>query len=177
MARASDSPLSDEEVEEAVVRLDGLLARIESMPGGDGDTARDAVALLAQVYGEALARTVEIVAADPEAARQLATDQLVGHLMALHGIHPEPVEQRVGQAIADMHGLLGDDGSLQLQGIRGGVATVAVPSSGCGSQDLTASVRDILLAAAPDLDDVRAVPAAAPPAFIPLHAVGRRQAQ
>jgi hypothetical protein len=171
------TPPSDEEVEEAVNRLDSLLQRIESMPGDDGDTARDAVSLLAQVYGEALARTVAVAAADAEAARRLAADQLVGHLMALHGLHPEPVEQRVGQAIAEMHSLLGDDGSLQLQGIAGGVATVAVPSGGSGSQSLPSSVRDIVLAAAPDLDDVRAVPAPAPPTFIPFDAIGRKRAQ
>lgn len=173
MASVSGRAPSDEEIEEAVVRLDGLLQRIEAMPGDDGNTARDAVSLLAQVYGEALARAVAAVAANPEAARHLAGDQLVGHLMALHGIHPEPVEQRVGQVIADMQGLLHDDASLQLQEIKGGVATVAVPSSGCGSENLSEAVRDIVLAAAPELEDVRAVPAAAAPAFVPLDAIGR----
>jgi hypothetical protein len=50
----------------------------------------------------------------------------------------------------------------------------AIP--GCGSTDLGSAVRDVVLAAAPDLVDVHAT-VSAPEAFIPVKALPRRPGQ
>jgi hypothetical protein len=167
--------LADAEVEEALQRLDRLLGRIEALPGDDGETARDAVSLLAQVYGEALARAIAVAASTTDAAAALSGDQLVSHLLALHGIHPQPLQARVERSVMEMRQLLHDD-TIRLVGVQDGVAHVVVPKGGCGSEELTSTVRDILLGVAPDLEDVQAV-SEAPAVFIPLQSLRRRPAR
>jgi hypothetical protein len=160
--------LSDGEVEELVDRLEGLLAAVEQMPEPDGQIAREAVSALVDVYGEGLARLVRIAGSAPGVVRAAAGDELVGHLMVLHGLHPDPPEVRVQQAISDMQACLHGE-SVELASMDTSVARVSVAASGCGSGKLTSSVEDIILAAAPELDRVEAT--AVSPArstFIPL---------
>jgi hypothetical protein len=141
--------MADSEVEALLADLDGLLERVDALPGQDGELVRTAVAALAEVYGEALSRTLGGIEA--ETRRRLADDVLVGHLMALHGLHPDPPEVRVEQAIAQIQEQLHGRGSVELSALEAGVATVTVASAGCGSEDLSAAVRDILLGVAPEL--------------------------
>lgn len=162
--------MADEhDVEELLGWLDGLLDRVEHMPGSEGEVARHAVAGLAQVYGEALARAVH--AAGPEASRQMAADPLVGHLLALHGVHPDPVESRVARALEEMQGQLHGQGTVELESVDLGIAHLHVSGKGCGANDLASTVADILLGEAPDLTGVKTGP---PPAFVPLASVQRR---
>jgi hypothetical protein len=167
--------LTDDEVEGSLEDLDRLLGRIELMSGDEGAAAREAVYLLAEVYGEALCRAVTAIGSDDDAARRLAGDRLVGHLMALHGVHPDTVEQRVEAAVSEIGDTLGDRGALTVDRIEAGVATLSVPAAGCGAPRLPDAVREIVLGVAPELADVRAAPpGAAPPAFIPLESLQRR---
>lgn len=92
--------LAAAEVEQRLARLDGLLERIEAMPGGGGQLARETVAALAGVYGESLRRVLSVAA--PGAVDVLAADPLVGHLMVLHGLHPDPaaIEEAMAAQVA-----------------------------------------------------------------------------
>lgn len=162
--------LTDAEVEERLDELDELLAEVEAIPGRAGEAARDAVSALAAVYGEALARTLA-AGADAGAARRLVDDPLVGHLLALHGLHPDPPEQRAARAVAEIGDQL--QGGVSLDGVDGGVARITLAASGCGSGELAASVRDIVIAAAPELAEVEATSAPATSAFIPVQSLHR----
>ncbi|WP_214107875.1 hypothetical protein [Acrocarpospora catenulata] len=73
--------LDDRDVAGRLEVLDELLAELEAAPV---ETALDAVTLLTEVYGEALARMVD--RAEPELRTALAGDVLLAHLFALHGI-------------------------------------------------------------------------------------------
>lgn len=170
--------VDDAKVEEHLGELDGLLDQVESMTGPDGDAARAAVTSLAVVYGEALGRALG--AAGPEVARHLASDALVGHLMALHGLHPDPTEDRVAGAIEAMQRELRQREAVQLEELSDGQARVRVAGSGCGGDGLAASVHDILLGVAPELTGVEAIavspaPEAPTSAFIPLGALRHRR--
>lgn len=165
------SRLTDDEVEERLGYLDDLLARVEAMPEPHGQIAGDALSGLSEIYGEALARM--LAAAGADLAERLASDPLVGHLMVLHGLHPSPPEQRVKEAIQEIEELLGKPGSVQLTGVEAGIARVSVTASGCGSQGLSSSVRDIVLGAAPELVGVETAESA-PAAFIPVDSLHRR---
>lgn len=168
--------LNDGEIEKRLTYLDDLLARVEAMPGPEGQIAGDALAALTQIYGEALARVLS--AAGCEAVAAAADDPLVGHLMLLHGLHPSPPEQRVEQAILEMQELLGNRSAVQLSGIESGVARLSVTAGGCGSEGLSSSVRDIVLGAAPDLVAVETVESApGAHAFIPVDSLRRRPSQ
>lgn len=167
---ADPEPAADAEVERILTDLDELLGRLEQLPGPAGQLALEAVSALAEVYGAALARAVSYAGASATAA--LVADPLLGHLLALHGIHPDPAEVRVARALDEVHG--------ELLGVRDGVAEVRLASAGgcgCGAAAGEEAVRDAVLGAAPELADVRTVPAPAPPAFVPLTSLtvaGRR---
>jgi Fe-S cluster biogenesis protein NfuA len=158
--------LDEPAVQELLGSLDELLSRLEQLPGPAAETGLDAVAALSEVYGEALARTVELVAAaetgPPLTVTALASDELVGHLLLLHGLHPAPVEERVDQALDEVRIQLG--GGVELTGIEDGVARVSVTVSGCSStaETLLSSVADAVLAAAPELTRVEPVSARRP---------------
>ncbi|GAA0403361.1 hypothetical protein Acor_33400 [Acrocarpospora corrugata] len=75
--------LDDRTVSVRLEVLEELLTELEAAPVGE--TALDAVALLAEVYGEALARVMERAEPYPELRGSLAGDVLLAHLLALHG--------------------------------------------------------------------------------------------
>src|SRR5690348_2162392 len=91
------SELDDAAVEELLVRLDDLLGRLENIPGATAALALEAVQALTQVYGEALARIVDV--ASPAVLETFDRDELLRHLMVLHDLHPHPVEERVLHAL------------------------------------------------------------------------------
>lgn len=173
MAELPSARLDEPAVAQLLGGLEDLLSRLEQMPGPSAETGLDAVAALSEVYGEALARTVEMVAAAetgrPLTVTGLASDELVGHLLVLHGLHPASVEQRVTRALDDVGLQLG--GAVELTGIDEGVAHVRVTVSGCSSssQALLSSVADAVLAAAPEL--TRVDPVSVQPAAVPLISV------
>lgn len=198
MGSADPSPVEaarafgDAEVEQRLADLDELLARVEEIPGPAGELAVEAVAALAEVYGAALTRAMAYVSSAVPAAISgtsslvdaFTGDDLLGHLLVLHGIHPEPAEQRIARALEDARAALGSSGGEVTflgitQGPEGRIAEVRVPSdgggcgSGCGcssSGGVEDVVRDVVLAAAPELVEVRLVSAGVtrPATFIPL---------
>lgn len=169
--------LPDEEVRARLVRLEETLELIEKTPGPAGELALSAVAELAHIYGEALARAVDQVAAaqQPELLDALVRDELIDHLMVLHEIHPEPLEPRVERAIAQLRPAIEERGGrIRLRGVEHDVATVELTVEGCGStaQGMHDAVRQTILDLAPELADVAVIakrpPSPAAPAFVPL---------
>ncbi|MDF4252523.1 NifU family protein [Streptomyces sp. WMMB303] len=161
--------LTDEDVEQRLAHLDELLERVESVAGPAADAALAAVRGLTEIYGEALSRIRDL--AGPGLAEQLTGDQLLDHLLVLHRLHPDPVEQRVATAVEHAAEALRPRGAtLELLGIDEGVAAVRLTTKGCGGSASGAeeAVRDALLAAAPELLDVRRVPDEPAAAFVPL---------
>ncbi len=67
--------------------LEELLSELEATSGPTAELALDAIATLAGVYGEALARVMErATAASAELGAALADDVLLAHLFVLHGV-------------------------------------------------------------------------------------------
>ncbi|WP_251091827.1 NifU family protein [Streptomyces sp. Caat 7-52] len=170
--------LPDPVVEARLARLDEVLAGLEGMPG----PALEAVRLLTEVYGEALARVLDHVE-EPLRAK-LTEDELLGHLLVLHDIHPEPVESRAARAVERLRPAVRErGGDLVWSGMNGLVARVRLDAgggcgSGCGggSADVVEAVRAAVLAVAPDLESVEVVTAErkATAAFVPLSTIKRR---
>jgi Fe-S cluster biogenesis protein NfuA len=89
-------------------------------------------------------------------------DELIGHLLALHGIHPEPVEARVARVIERLRAdLSARGGTIELDKFDRAVPIVRVSLAGCGSSaaDVEHAIRRAVLTAAPELADVTIVPA------------------
>ncbi|MGW0080095.1 NifU family protein [Streptomyces sp. NPDC003393] len=180
--------LQDADVEVRLARIDELLAGLDCAPGPTVRLAVEAVRLLTEVYGEALARVLE--RADEALARQLAEDELLGHLLVLHEIHPEPAERRAARAVERLRPAVRErGGDVEWAGVDGSVARVRLKTaggcgSGCGGGTGDAggavreAVRQAVLAAAPELTAVEPLPEPADrraaPAFVPLDALVRR---
>ena len=175
--------LDDKAVAQRLARIDDLLERVEGAPGPRREAALDAVRALTEIYGEALARVLDRAA--PPLAEAMAADELLGHLMVLHEIHPEPSGEagrprRGGPAARGARQLAGD---VELVGIEGTVARVRLTSSGCGSG--AAPPRPAWpkrsgkpsSPAAPELSEVEWMPdPVKPAAFVPLAALTHRPA-
>lgn len=172
--------MRDEEVRETLSRLNDLLARLEETPGPVGELARDAFSALTEVYGEALARALRHVASVPTACEGFLSDELLGHLLVLHDIHPEPAADRVRRIIDELSpAIVKRGGEIEFAGINDGVATIRLSSHGCGSSTagLDDVVREEVLALAPELSGVEVISGVAKePAFIPLESLLPRPA-
>ena len=109
-------------------RVETLLSELRA--SGDpvaASKAEELVRLLMELYGAGLERIVEIVVADERTdalAAAFADDPLVASLLALHDLHPVPIETRVRQAVecygAELVGI--DDAGVARVRIEGGDA-------------------------------------------------------
>src|SRR3954447_9715293 len=103
----SSSPPDEVEVERRLTELDELLGRVEQIPGPTGALALEAVAAVVEIYGAALSRAL-LLARSPEA---FTRDPLLGHLLLVHGLHPDPVDVRVRRALEEIRSRLGSHGA------------------------------------------------------------------
>jgi Fe-S cluster biogenesis protein NfuA len=173
------APLDDRAARERVARVDVLLEELERAgPAVATDLAVELVHALLDLYGEGLARVVTEVAArddDGALARALAGDELVSHLLLVHGLHPLPVEARVRGALAEVRPYLeSHGGDVELLGVEDGVVRLALRGScnGCASSTATLklAIEDAIHRAAPDVERIEAdgAPAPAPAPLLQL---------
>jgi Fe-S cluster biogenesis protein NfuA/nitrite reductase/ring-hydroxylating ferredoxin subunit len=159
-------------LQERVARIETLLGEIETLadPNARSKAAEMAQVLL-ELYGEGLARMMEVVARGEEGERTFkffAEDELISHLLLLHGLHPLDVETRVVQALEEVRPYLqSHGGNVELLGIEGGVARVRLQGScdGCPSSTVTLklAIEEAVLKAAPDLEGIEAEGVSEPP--------------
>lgn len=167
--------LDDAAIEPRLSRLDALLGQLEQTPGRTAELALDAVEILTEVYGEALARVTDVAGNTPHALDRLAGDELLGHLLLLHRIHPDPLERRVARAVDDLRPQLRAQGAeIALIGVRDEVARISLSASSCGAAALRDMVREQVLTFAPELSAVDVVAPAPAPALIPVATLWQR---
>jgi Fe-S cluster biogenesis protein NfuA/nitrite reductase/ring-hydroxylating ferredoxin subunit len=155
---------------ERLARVEGLLERLDALPDADArETATEAMQALLDLYAEGLERIVQAIAErdDGTLAAALADDQLVAHLLLLHGLHPVPVEERVQGALEGVLPYLeSHGGDVQLIGVHDGIVHLRLEGScsGCPSSSMTLklAIEDAILKAAPDVEEVRAEGAVSP---------------
>ena len=170
--------MDDTQARERVARIEVLLEDVERL--GDPaarDTAMELVETLLDVYGEGLARVVAQVDGDGELASALAADELVAHLLLLHGLHPVALETRVRGALQEVRPYLeSHGGDVQLVGVEEGVVRLRLEGScsGCPSSTMTLklAIEDAIHKAAPDVERIDAdgvdEPAPAGPGLLQL---------
>jgi Fe-S cluster biogenesis protein NfuA/nitrite reductase/ring-hydroxylating ferredoxin subunit len=157
--------LDDQGLQERVARMETLLGEIESLtdPNARSKAAEMAQVLL-ELYGEGLARMMEVIAQGEKSERAFeafAEDELVSHLLLLHGLHPLDMETRVVRALEEVRPYLqSHGGNVELLGIEEGVARVRMEGScdGCPSSAVTLklAIEEAVLKAAPDLEGIEA---------------------
>ena len=144
----------------AIAEIEALLDRLDALPDAAArETATETVQALVALYGEGLRAVIERVG--PAQARALAEDELVAHLLLLHGLHPSPVEQRVREALDGVRPYLeSHGGNVELLGVDDGVVRLRLQGSceGCPASAMTLklAIEEAVLSAAPDVDAVEA---------------------
>src|SRR5947209_17216291 len=96
-------------------RIDTLVQEVAAFPDPQARaTAEELVQVLLSMYGEGLARLLEITAETEASGLALidtfASDDLLSSLFLLHGLHPVDIETRVMQALDEVRPYLKSHG-------------------------------------------------------------------
>jgi Fe-S cluster biogenesis protein NfuA/nitrite reductase/ring-hydroxylating ferredoxin subunit len=159
----------DVEPRDLVADVERLLEDVEALPDPVArDKATAVVQALLELYGAGLEQIVELVSASDDAAElahSFAEDELVSHLLLLHGLHPVKLEDRVLSALEEVRPYMeSHGGDVELVGIEGGVVQLRLAGScsGCPSSAMTLklAVENAIRKTAPEIDEVRAEEAA-----------------
>ena len=162
----------------------GLANRIEELLDGIAETggpqvaraAEELVRVLMRFYGAGLEQVVSVIRAGGGDAmvHRLSADPLVAGLLALHDLHPVPVAQRLGHALATARRRLGSHGEgITLGEVDDdGAIHVLLAGGGCGAD----TVKDVVAAAITELvPEVTGVVFDAEPVGPPLLQIGIRK--
>jgi len=180
--------MDHKDTREQVERIEVLLRRFEDSPDKSArENAGELIQALMDVHGAGLARIIETIAAEGLTGRnilkKLAGDAVVGGLLALYGLHPISVSDRVSAAIAELQtALQSHQATLEIISLQGGTARLRLVAtgSGChsGGTGLRQLVEDSLIGAAPELTHVE-IEEVAPepkPVLVPLRGLEKRSA-
>jgi Fe-S cluster biogenesis protein NfuA/nitrite reductase/ring-hydroxylating ferredoxin subunit len=157
--------MRDRTSQERVTTIERLLDEVESLPDAKSrELATELVAELLELYGEGLARMMELASATGEAnglASELADDELVSHLLLVHGLHPIPVEVRVQSALDEVRPYLDSHGGdVELLAVDDTVVRLRMEGScsGCPSSAMTLklAIEQAIAKSAPEIESVEA---------------------
>jgi Fe-S cluster biogenesis protein NfuA len=149
-----------------IERVEALLDEVEAFPPPQREVATELVQALLDMYGEGLSRIVTRCEVPVE-------DELVAHLLLLHGLHPVPVSQRVSGALDEVRPyLLAHGGGVELLGVDEGVVRLRLEGAcnGCPSSALTlkSAVEEAIHKAAPDVERIEAEGATQPSGLLQI---------
>jgi Fe-S cluster biogenesis protein NfuA/nitrite reductase/ring-hydroxylating ferredoxin subunit len=145
-----------------VGEVERRLDELEALPDGAArEAAMGVVHALLELYGAGLERMVEEIAArdDGELAEALTQDELVAHLLLLHGLHPVGVEQRVRAALEQVRPYLeSHGGNVELLDVDPPAVRLRLRGScsGCPSSTMTLklAIEHAIRKEAPEIDEV-----------------------
>ncbi len=135
-------------------------------------TTEELVQALLDMYGEGLARILELTAQTEAQGlaliETLARDDLVGSLFLLHGLHPIEIETRIKQALVEVRPYLkSHSGNVELIRVEDGIAYLRLEGSchGYPSSTITLklAIEEAISKVAPDLDGLEIEGVAEPP--------------
>jgi Fe-S cluster biogenesis protein NfuA/nitrite reductase/ring-hydroxylating ferredoxin subunit len=153
-----------------VADLERLLEELETLADPVArEKATEVVQALLELYGTGLERIMQEIAArdDGQLAAVLAEDELVAHLLLLHGLHPVALQERVTGALDEVRPYLeSHGGDVELMAIMGPTVRLRLQGScsGCPSSTMTLklAIENAIHKAAPEIEEVIADDAAAP---------------
>ena len=173
--------LDDQGLQERVAKMETLLGEIEALKDPNARSkAAEVVQVLLELYGEGLARMMETIAEGEEGERAFeafAEDELVSHLLLLHGLHPLDLETRVVKALEEVRPYLkSHGGNVEFLGVEGGVARLRMQGScsGCPSSTMTLklAIEEAIQKTAPDIEGIEAEGVAEEPKPAPTIVAG-----
>jgi len=135
-------------------------------------TAEELVQTLLDMYGEGLARLLEITAESEASGLALidtfASDELLSSLFLLHGLHPVDIETRVMLALDEVRPYLkSHGGNVEFVKVEDSIAHLRLEGSchGCPGSTMTLklAIEETIYKAAPDLEGLQVEGVTAPP--------------
>ncbi|MDQ6660300.1 MAG: NifU family protein, partial [Chloroflexota bacterium] len=166
-------PQEVQEHNRQVARIETLVQEIAAFPDPHArDTAQELVQALLDMYGEGLARLLELTAeteaSDLALIDTFASDELLSSLFLLHGLHPLDIEERVMQALDEVRPYLkSHGGNVELVKVEEGIAHLRLQGScnGCPGSTMTLklAIEEAIYKAAPDLDGLQVEGVTDPP--------------
>jgi Fe-S cluster biogenesis protein NfuA len=173
--------MEDREVRQLVTRAEELLDQVQTIADPQAQSiAIETIRVLFDLYGEGLARMVEAGTrrAGNPLLNEYQADELISHLLLMHGLHPQSVEERILQALEEVRPYMASHGgNVELLSVEDGVVHLRLVGSchGCGASASTMklAVEKAIHKYAPDIVAVEAEgavesPPAVPAGFIPL---------
>ncbi|MDQ2827027.1 MAG: NifU family protein [Actinomycetota bacterium] len=172
--------MSKQHLEEVGERLERLLEELRSLEPTARQRAEEAVRLVTDLYGTGLSNVMEIVVGAGDAALldKLVSDQLVGNLLVLHGLHPFDLPTRIAMALDKVRPYLGSHGGdVEVLDVDGEIGSITIrllgSCDGCPSSSVTLkmAVEDAIHDAAPEIAHIIVdgwiEPEAPPPPVVP----------
>jgi Fe-S cluster biogenesis protein NfuA/nitrite reductase/ring-hydroxylating ferredoxin subunit len=142
--------------------IDALIQKVAAFPDPHARaTTEELIQALLDMYGEGLARILELTAQSEASGRALietfAGDELISSLFLLHGLHPIDIETRIARALVEVRPYLkSHGGNVELVKIEDGVAYLRLEGSchGCPASTITLklAIEEAIYKAAPDLN-------------------------
>jgi Fe-S cluster biogenesis protein NfuA/nitrite reductase/ring-hydroxylating ferredoxin subunit len=135
-------------------------------------TTEELVQALLDMYGEGLARLLELTAETEASGLALidtfANDELLSSLFLLHGLHPLDIETRVTQALDEVRPYLkSHGGNVEFVRVEDGIAHLRLQGSchGCPGSTITLklAIEEAIYKAAPDLNGLQVEGVTDPP--------------
>jgi Fe-S cluster biogenesis protein NfuA/nitrite reductase/ring-hydroxylating ferredoxin subunit len=147
---------------ELVGRAEALLERLETVPDPAlREQCTATAAALLDLYGEGLTRMVALIVErdDGSLADAFAGDELISHLLLLHGLHPLPLEERLQSALDEVRPYLeSHGGNVEVLSADDGVVRLRLEGScsGCPSSAVTLklAIEEAIQRAAPDVAEI-----------------------
>ena len=135
-------------------------------------TTQELIQALLDMYGEGLARLLELTAESEASGLALidtfAEDELLSSLFLLHGLHPLDIETRVLQALDEVRPYLkSHGGGVEFIKIEDSIAYLRLEGScnGCGASTITlkVAIEEAINKLAPDLNGLQVEGVTEPP--------------
>src|SRR5437868_11549909 len=131
--------------ERRAARIETLVEEVATFPDPRvRATATELVQALLDMYGEGLARLLELTAETEASGLALidtfASDDLLSSLFLLHGLHPLDIETRILQALDEVRPYLkSHGGNVEFVRVEEGVAHLRLEGScnGCSASTIT----------------------------------------
>jgi Fe-S cluster biogenesis protein NfuA/nitrite reductase/ring-hydroxylating ferredoxin subunit len=166
-------PQEVQEHNHLAARIDTLVQEVAAFPDPQARaTAEELVQALLDMYGEGLARLLELTVQTEASGLALidifAGDDLLSSLFMLHGLHPLNIETRVMQALDEVRPYLkSHGGNVEFVKVEDGIAHLRLEGSchGCPGSTITLklAIEEAIYKAAPDLDGLQVEGVTDPP--------------
>lgn len=142
-------------------QIEKLIEKLDQLQDAEArTTALALVQSLMDMHAEAFDRVLELCGSR-SVVEKLAADELVGSLLLLYGLHPEPVENRVEAALEKVRPYIhSHGGKVTLLRVDDGIVHLRLDGTceDCPASALTlkTSVEEAIFEAAPEVREVRA---------------------